>query len=80
MAEKDIIERLDKIIELLEIRNSISTAQTQLKKGTIYFNTDEVFKPATDNTANDERICNCGNHKHGEDTGAWWCPIHGHIF
>ena len=24
--------------------------------------------------------CNCGEHKHGESTGGWFCPVHGDCF
>ena len=40
---KEVKEKLDKIIELLEFRNSIERARNQMKRGTIYFDHSEVF-------------------------------------
>lgn len=40
---KDIEIKLDKIIELLELRNSIERARNQMRRGTIYFDDSEVF-------------------------------------
>ena len=60
-----IEQRLDKIITLLELRNSIEVARDQMTgvAGGIY--------PSS---------CNCAEHKRGEGTGGWTCPVHGQQF
>ncbi|MCK5616393.1 hypothetical protein KAR91_81780 [Candidatus Pacearchaeota archaeon] len=69
-----IKEALRKIIELLEIRNSIETARNQMRRGTIYFDHSEVFPD------NPTKYCNCDAHMPGESTGGWHCPVHGQQF
>jgi hypothetical protein len=67
-----IITQLDKIIELLELRNSIEVARDQMRNGIPYVIsiTGGTYPPA----------CNCGDHKSGESTGGWQCPVHGQCF
>ena len=65
----EIANKLDKIIELLELRNSIAGARNEMLTGKV-----EIQIPGTSDT----NLCNCGNHKTGESTGGWYCPVHGH--
>lgn len=46
---EEIKKKLDKIIELLEFRNSIERARDQMRRGTMYFDDSEVFpdEPST---------------------------------
>ena len=63
----EIKEKLDIIIGLLELRNSIAQARNKLITGQTYY-------PAQ---GNQTVICNCDSHKTGESTGGWFCPVHG---
>lgn len=76
----NIKDRLDKIIELLELRNSIERARDQMRKGTIYIDPSEIFPDNPQNAADSSKFCNCGDHKSGESTGGNYCPIHGQQF
>lgn len=40
------------------------------------------YGQANDAGSHNEGIhfCNCGNHKCGESTGGWHCPVHGQCF
>lgn len=71
---KEILARLDKIIELLELRNSIERARDEMALG-IYVDGDNVFPPADRHgTAVDPDYgCACGGTAvfNGE-----YCPIH----
>ncbi len=59
-------QKLDEIIGLLEIRNSLDPATVQLS-GTI--------------TRSDYYIpCNCNEHTRGESTCGWYCQVHGQQF
>ena len=64
--------RLDKIIELLELRNSIEVARDEMRNGVPHATsiTGGVYPPT----------CNCADHKSGESTGGWHCPVHGQQF
>ena len=63
-AMKEISEKLDNIIHLLEfIKNQ---------------HPDIHLIPGSYNAIGE--ICNCGNHKHGESTNGWCCPVHGICF
>ena len=59
----DIANKLDKIIQLLELRNSIAVARNEMLQGV------ECISP-----------CLCKEHKTGESTGGWSCPVHGQCF
>ena len=77
----EIISRLDKIIKLLETRNDIEEARNEMKQGCRYLSHKKVFNvPPMDASNNFAELCNCGNHKHNELTGGWYCPVHGQQF
>lgn len=65
---EDGMKKLDKIIELLELRNSIAVARNEMLMGKV-----EIQIPGISGT----NVCNCGEHKTGESTGGWHCPVHG---
>lgn len=76
MGLLDIEAKLDKIIELLELRNSLERARGQMRSGAVMHTHEMVFNPQGADTL----PCNCGSHKAGELTGGWECPVHGHCF
>ncbi len=75
---EDIKIRLDKIIKLLELRNSIERARDQMKQGTIPFYDSEVFPDHQWWTempnVSDTNMCNCG-----QLTANASCPVHGKL-
>ena len=77
-----IKDSLDKIVELL-IGISRMTHQPFYYYGSPGFVYDPnspgitVELPADNGTA---KLCNCGDHKHGEGTGGWYCPVHGQCY
>jgi len=62
--EQLAIQRLDKIIKLLE-------KETKLPM------TLRIVPPSSSITG---EICNCHLHKSGESPGGWYCPVHGQCF
>jgi len=57
-----LFHKLDKIIELLELRNSINQGRLELTRGVDYVSHDKVF-------------CIC--HMKGKTSAVEICPIHG---
>ena len=88
---KEIKEKLDKIIELLEFRNSIERARNQMRRGTIYFDDSEVFpdRQLTPEEARKEYypflepVDGDGASEHNLctcGTAVGYCPIHGQTY
>ena len=77
----EIISKLDKIIELLEIRNGIEQARDEMKQGCCYLSHEKALNiPPMDASNSPVGLCNCGNYRHDEQTGGWYCPVHGQQF
>ena len=78
---REILNRLDKIIELLELRNSIERAKYQISSEDMPAYLNRIFSERAEIPGvSDTNICNCGDHKSGELTGGWHCPVHGQCF
>jgi len=63
--EQLVIQRLDKIIKLLE---------KEIEEPPMTF---RIIPPSGSITG---EICNCHLHKSGELSGGWYCPVHGQCF
>ena len=93
---RKILVKLDEIIELLEFRNTSERGRDQMRRGTIYFDHNEVFpdKPLTPEEARKqyypllepspfEPVDSGGTPEHNLctcGTAVGYCPVHGSTF
>ena len=72
----DIKNLLVKIVELLRFMKAHHHIQ-MIPASQPYIYQGENLIPAVEDTG---KFCNCGDHKTGELTGGWICPVHGQQF
>lgn len=82
---RDLSEKLDRCIELLEDKEDpnrrLTEEEARKECYPLYPPLDPFQHGKADDASNRSWVdCNCGDHKHGELTGGWFCPVHGQCF